>query len=167
MKVELNLYSFLKKYFRLLTQTIMDIVIVTSIIITFLSINAGIRERKSGELGFICGYKPVYIVSGSMEDTILKHSIVILKKARYEDVKDGDIITYKIGNTYVTHRLIGKDEEAFNKGESRYLITKGDNNRINDIELLDPCNIKGKVVFIFNFPGQVSKAAEKMKERFI
>ncbi len=167
MKMGLSLYKILKKYFRLLIQSIMDIVIVASIIVTFLSITAGIRERKSGELSFICGYKPVYIVSGSMEDTILKHSVVILKKAGYEDVKDGDIITYKIGNTYVTHRLIGRDEEAFEKNESRYLITKGDNNRINDIELLDPNDIRGKVVFIFNLPGQISKAAERMKERFI
>ncbi|MDO4439354.1 MAG: signal peptidase I [Eubacteriales bacterium] len=154
----------MKKSFSFLIQIVMDIVIVASIIITFLSVEAGIRERKSGELGFICGYKPVYIVSGSMENTILKHSIVILKKAGHENVNAGDIITYKVGNTYVTHRLIGRDEEAFNNGEKKYLITKGDNNRINDIELLDPDDIKGKVVFIFNLPGQISKIAEKMKE---
>lgn len=51
-----------------------------------------------------------------------------IKPQSEEDIKVGDIISFKKGDNLIVHRVIkkGTDEDGV------YFITKGDNNRIND-----------------------------------
>ena len=122
------------------------IIFTASLILTLSCIYIGLREKISGKMTFLAGYKLVYIESGSMEPTIKTGSFMVLKKADFEDIEEGDVITFETDSGYVTHRFTGLDKEAKKEGKSAYLITKGDANNIEDIERLDPENIRGVVI---------------------
>lgn len=85
-----------------------------------------------------CGYTIFQVITGSMEDTIKIKDIVIVKLT--DDVKEDDIITYKSGENFITHRII--------KIEDDKIITKGDANNTED-EPITKEVVVGKVVFIF------------------
>ena len=40
-----------------------------------------------------------------MEPTININDLIITKKCKQEDIKQGDIISYKKGDTIITHRI--------------------------------------------------------------
>ena len=89
------------------------------------------------------GFRVYRIVSGSMSPTININDIVIVKKQN--KYKIGDIVTYKIDNDFVTHRIISMDNNQ--------VITKGDANNVCD-DKIDKDSIIGKVIFksrIFKF----------------
>ena len=70
-----------------------------------------------------------YDDSGSMKPTLWDGSrgINIVPNSE-EDIKIGDIISYKFGNILVAHRVIKRGSD--NQGV--YFITQGDNNIMND-----------------------------------
>ena len=70
-----------------------------------------------------------------------KGDIVIVKKQ--ESYEIGDIITYYLDeNCLITHRIVEKYENGF--------ITKGDDNNVNDKEIVKLDQIIGKVIYVFN-----------------
>lgn len=86
-----------------------------------------------------CGYTIFRVITGSMADVINPQDIVIVKITN--DVAANDIITYKSGNDFITHRIIEKNQN--------YLITRGDANTSDD-KPISESDIVGKVVFIIN-----------------
>lgn len=76
-------------------------------------------------LGFL-PYYPVVIATASMEPNILVGDIVIIKKAKYNDVKVKDVIEYGVDNYEIVHRVIEKRDDGT-------LICKGDNNESIDL----------------------------------
>lgn len=81
------------------------------------------------------------IKSNSMYPTFEINDIVIIRKANIYNIND--IITYSEGNkTLITHRII----DVVDTG----VITKGDNNNIEDGKIIEFQNIKGKTIFIIN-----------------
>lgn len=86
-----------------------------------------------------CGYTIFQVITGSMAETINIKDIVIVKIT--DDVAENDIITYKSGENFITHRIIKIDNEK--------IITKGDANNSED-EPITKDVIVGKVVFIFS-----------------
>lgn len=97
-------------------------------------------QKYSGNLFFPFGYRPVVILSGSMENELMTGSTVIVKKTT--DVEENDIIFFitKEG-TPVIHRYIATTDN----GE---LITKGDANPKEDLEPVSLEQVQGKVVHI-------------------
>lgn len=87
----------------------------------------------------------LYIVmSGSMEPALPVGSIVIVNTGDKKPER-GDIITFRRGETIVTHRVAGKSE-------GRYL-TKGDANGEPDSVLTEPDRVIGTVCGWIPFPG--------------
>lgn len=85
----------------------------------------------------IFGYKPLVVLTGSMEPKIKEGSIVYYKKVDPKELKVGDIITFKIGNdTVVSHRINEVQNDAF--------ITKGDANNTTDKNPVPFANVLGK-----------------------
>lgn len=81
------------------------------------------------------------IKSNSMYPTLEINDIVIIRKANIYNIND--IITYSEGNkTLITHRII----DVVDTG----VITKGDNNNIEDGKIIEFQNIKGKTIFFIN-----------------
>ena len=84
-------------------------------------------------------WKPVVVLTGSMEPTYDVGSVIYYKKVPKEEIKQGDVITFTLkDNTFVTHRV--------NKVEDNDMYeTKGDANESPDIDKVSYNNIKGKV----------------------
>ena len=64
-------------------------------------------------IGFalIIGYRPVIIAGGSMLPTLERGDIIIIKKPPQEEIKVGDILTFRLSEdgSYCTHRIIEID----------------------------------------------------------
>ena len=105
--------------------------------------------------GFL-SYKPVAVVSNSMSPYFNRGDVCIIEKiADYKQIrelKEGDVIEYKINNIYVLHRVIGIKETS--KGY-RY-ETKGDNNKEKDLLPVDEDQIVGKVTYVVPYLGYPS-----------
>ncbi|MEL7656412.1 MAG: signal peptidase I [Bacillota bacterium] len=100
-----------------------------------------------GLIWFVIGVFPIMpsvVATGSMEPMIKPGDIVLLKQIRSEDqiyhLKSGDIIQFKRDNILITHRIV--DLEKDKKGKLLFR-TKGDNNSVEDSQLVDPNDIKG------------------------
>lgn len=74
----------------------------------------------------VMGFKPYAVVSGSMEPKYHVGSIVFAKKMKPTDIKEGDCITFRLGDTTATHRVADIDPEKM------LFVTKGDANKIED-----------------------------------
>lgn len=80
------------------------------------------------------GYKPLVVVSGSMEPTLKVGSIVYYHEKN--DLEKGDILVYKTKNHIISHRVVDKTEFGY--------ITKGDANECNDSNIVENEQILGQ-----------------------
>ena len=114
------------------------------------------NSYKTGEPANVLGYRPVFILTGSMEPEIKTNSIVITKNLTDEDIANievGDIVTYSVYDEWnkkdltITHRIYEIEENE--NGDIIY-TTKGDNNHTTDAYELTKDNLQAKVVFTWN-----------------
>lgn len=97
------------------------------------------------------GYKTYEIVSRSMESTINKNDVIVVREVPKTEINENDIIAFDNGEEVITHRVI--DIENID-GEIFY-ITKGDNNRNIDKDKITYEQIEGKYVFKINKFGYI------------
>ena len=88
------------------------------------------------------------IITPSMVPTIKINDAVVVKRVEDNELKIGDIITFKSADARytgltVTHRVVGS--QKISSGDLVYR-TKGDNNKIEDSAVVDMNSIYGKVV---------------------
>ena len=97
------------------------------------------QERRTGKPFFFMGYKPVLILSESMEPTYPKGAIVLVRKQK-RTAEPGDVVMFSpeegSGN-YVIHRIVGESEAGF--------VTRGDHNNTEDRDTIAPEQIYGTV----------------------
>ena len=92
----------------------------------------------------LLGYSFFIVKTGSMEPEILSGELIIVRK---QDIyENGEIITYKENESFVTHRIITIDDNIY--------ITRGDANNEND-DGVKKENILGKVIFHSYFLGKI------------
>lgn len=87
-------------------------------------------------------YYAVTIGSSSMTPNIKVGDVVIVKKLKkneLEKIKKGDILVYKHDGKLIVHRLV--EIKTLNK--TKYYITKGDNNIVNDSYVVTKDDIIG------------------------
>jgi len=85
----------------------------------------------------------VYPVKGkSMLPNILEGDLVFIKPCSTTDVNVGDIVVYQRGDTFIIHRVV----EKVVVGKEVLLRTKGDNNPIPDVGLVDNKMLRGVVI---------------------
>lgn len=101
------------------------------------------------EIPSFLGYKSFIVLSGSMKPTLNEGDIVITKEN--EDINLNDIISFDVGNSVVTHRIVGTQTE---NGQKRF-VTKGDANSGKDDELVSIKDIEGKYVFKIPLLGNI------------
>lgn len=121
------------------------ICIVALVLAVFTAYNA----HKTGEPANIFGYRPVYVLTGSMEPFMKTDSVVITKDVKsIDEINVGDVVTYHITDDegkrlVITHRIKEISEDGT-------ITTKGDNNNVSDAYDLSIDNIDAKVVLVFN-----------------
>lgn len=92
------------------------------------------------------GYKPLIVLSGSMEPTILAGDLVIVRETPADALIEGDIIAFAQGSSVVTHRVMKIDSS----GMGRLFYTKGDNNNADDRSPVTDNMLEGR--FLFRIP---------------
>ena len=93
----------------------------------------------------VFGYTARVVISESMEPTIEKNTLSIVKIENIEDIKVNDIICFKY-DADIIHRVVGIEH----KNGKKILYTKGDNNTIEDnIEITEDMLV-GKIIYTFN-----------------
>ena len=106
-------------------------------------------------VGGFLAYKPVAVMSGSMEPIYYRGDVVIVEKIAQENVKNlkkYDIIEYRIEGKLVLHRIMSIREE----NGKLFFTTKGDNNNANDNYEVTEDLISGKVLFTVKYLGYPS-----------
>ncbi|MDD4493245.1 MAG: signal peptidase I [Eubacteriales bacterium] len=97
------------------------------------------------DLPKIFGYSRLVIISGSMSPAIEAGDLIMVKE--YDSYAVNDVIAFRSGNSIITHRIIGfEDDKA---------VTKGDFNNVADKDPVDRENIVGKVVYLIPKVGNV------------
>lgn len=100
------------------------------------------------EIPGVFGYKPMIVMSGSMETSIYTGDLIFTKVVDPETLKEGDIIAFREEDNYVTtHRIISIKEV---NGE-KYFETKGDNNNTADQNLVSFEAVEG--IYISRIAG--------------
>ncbi len=112
------------------------LILITILIIIVIYYITQIKILKN-EYANIFGYTFFEVATGSMSNTIEIGDVVIVKVTK--DVEKNEIIVYKDGNNFVTHRLIE------NNGEK--LVAKGDANNSEDKPITKE-QILGRVICI-------------------
>src|SRR5574344_272193 len=89
----------------------------------------------------ILGYTGFEVITGSMSGTIEIGDVVVVKinKDVNSEVKTNDIIVYRQGKSFVTHRVIEIKKDT--------IITKGDANNGEDKEI-QKSQVLGEVIYI-------------------
>ncbi len=129
---------------------ILNIVVPTLIIILALNL----MTTKSDKLFEIIGYRSYTVLSGSMEPEFYPGDIVITKHKNKTDIQVNDIVTYRDSEgVIITHRIMEETEEGY--------ITKGDNNNVEDAEILTTDNIIGEVKFSIPKVGYIMNFLSK------
>ena len=77
----------------------------------------------------IWGYKPLVIVSGSMEPILKVGGILYYKNVSLDEYKKDDILVYRIPDHNVSHRIVEINKNSF--------LTKGD---VNDSMISGVCS---------------------------
>ena len=88
----------------------------------------------------LAGFRPVIVLSGSMEPTYPVGCVTYYKACDFSEIAEGDVITFQAGDSMVTHRAVKVN------GLSGTVVTKGDNNLSEDPNPVERSKIIGKTV---------------------
>ena len=130
------------------------IVLFTLIGLFIINIIFAIEEKTH-----IFGIYMFNLISESMEPTFYKDDLVIVKKCNTEELKKGDIITFKQEERIISHRI----EEITLENGNKEFITKGDHNQVIDSETVKPQNIYGRVTFVVPNIGKFVSYIQNMR----
>lgn len=125
-----NCYFYIKKLINIFLTVILVLLIIINITVGVL------RYKNKGGATSFGGYYIFRVISGSMKPTLEIEDLILVKEEN--NYQEGDIVTYKIKNNYITHRLIKKNNDGT-------VITKGDNNNVSD-DPISSTAIQGKVI---------------------
>lgn len=99
----------------------------------------------------IMGYEEMAVLTGSMEPNYPVGSLIFVKEEDPENLKVGDVITYRLDeDTVVTHRIVEINQEE------QTVTTKGDANSDNDGSPVSYSNIVGKAHFNIPYLGFIA-----------
>ena len=123
--------SILKKVISIIEYIIIFIVILANAIMIFKSV------RNPNKTPSLFGKKAFVIVSGSMIPEIHIGDIVITNDKNYANI--GDIIAFRKDTTVIVHRIV----KEMNIDSEIMYQTKGDNNNVEDLDLVRRDTIEG------------------------
>jgi len=111
-------------------------------------------NKDKAEGAFLFGYRPVLVLTGSMEPYMMTNGLALTKEVTdICELSVGDVVTYHVqgqeGNMLrITHRIIDIS--------GNFIYTKGDNNSVSDCYALTIDNIEAKVVGVTNITAWIA-----------
>lgn len=115
-----------------------------------LGINLYLANAKGivgNQLPMPFGYGMANVLSGSMEPTFSKGTLLFVKET--QNINKGDIVVYQSENELIVHRVMEVDGDR--------IVTKGDANNVSDVPF-EREQIKGIVVGWIPYLGMVTSA---------
>lgn len=153
-----NMWKDIKWLFNYMANVFMYSIIVILILIGILILLyfIDVKKRENSSEWVAPLYGAYVIVSGSMEPTIKRRDAIVIKRYDEQELKVGDIITYRSEDPYfygimITHRIVDITTE---NGKTVY-ITKGDHNNTRDRLAVSSKQIYGKVVMVIPKIGYI------------
>ena len=145
----------LKTIWKIAKWILLIVAVIIALVIAFILIQTKASPNK---VPSIFGYKPLIVLSGSMETEIYEGDLVIVKKIDTNELKVNDIIAFRDENNYVvTHRIIGVDY----KNDKKVFITKGDNNNTQDPGSVELNDVEGIYVRKYSKLGNLFMVMQK------
>jgi signal peptidase len=127
-----------------------NIILILSLVFIAIVGVSIVQAKRTGEQVFILGYRPIYVMTGSMEPYMMTDSICMTKKVdSLDELQVGDVVTFSVyseaanRNLMITHRIIDIAEDGT-------IQTKGDNNDAPDNFQIHINDIYSKVVGVWN-----------------
>ena len=114
---------------------VLMVIVVIAILFCIYSV-VSLKMLKKEYINFF-GYSIFEVATGSMANEINVNDAVIVKIN--DDYNVGDIVTYRSGNDFITHRVMSM--------ENNYIVTKGDANNVAD-NPIDKSLVLGRVIKI-------------------
>ena len=114
---------------------------IIAIVILLMSATVLIKANKyPDKVPDVLGYKPMIVLSGSMETSIHTGDLVFVKIVDTTTLKEGDVIAFRNEeDTVTTHRIV---EIVYENGK-QYFRTKGDANNTEDLNLVEMEDVEG------------------------
>jgi signal peptidase len=106
----------------------------------------------------VTGSQTYTVLTSSMAPKFPPGTFLVVKPVDFDELQYGDVVTFQMysGRPEVeTHRIVGFG--ATQEGE-KTLITKGDNNGVNDAEPVRELQVKGKLFYAVPFVGYAANA---------
>ncbi|WP_045522487.1 signal peptidase I [Neobacillus niacini] len=129
------------------------------LLIVYIGVTVFQTSKNPGSLPSFFGFTPLTVLSNSMQPHLQSGDLIFIKKAEFEDIKVNDVITFKESDTkFITHRVIDVKEQAGQAGQAG-LVTKGDNNNVEDSMIVTKDHFVGKQVAAIPKLGYVSDFA--------
>ena len=148
-----------KKWYQKVSNWLFGIVVVILLSILAINIHITIQARNNENVvPSVFGYRPFFVLSGSMEKEIHKGDLIITKIIEPSTLKINDVIAFRDEeNTVTTHRIIDMIERDGNT----YFVTKGDNNNTQDQNLVEYKDVEGiyvgRVPLVGNILNELAK----------
>jgi signal peptidase len=102
----------------------------------------------------VMGWQPVVVLSGSMEPKIPVGGLAFLAPVHPDEVETGDVISYRLGNVRVTHRVV---EVLTDDQVALAFRTKGDANNDVDAGVVSASQVEGREVWTVPRLGRVAQ----------
>lgn len=104
------------------------------------------------------GSQTYTVLTNSMAPNFPPGTFLVMKPVDFAELKYGDVVTFQMYSglpDVETHRIVGFG--ATQEGE-KTLITKGDNNGVNDAEPVRELQVKGKLFYAVPYVGYAAIA---------
>jgi len=98
------------------------------------------------------GIKPFVVITGSMDPTICGGDLVVTKTVDPSELKTKDVISFKDGNSVITHRIVDLTE----KDGAPVFVTKGDANNAQDDNPVAYSQVEGLYLFKVSGIGRLA-----------
>lgn len=98
------------------------------------------------------GWRFEAILTGSMEPTLPVGGVVIIKPVDTSTIDRDDIITYRLGKSLITHRVIG----VIVQSDENLFVTKGDANEDIDRSQIPESSVVGKAIASIPYFGYLA-----------
>ncbi len=131
----------LGKIFKICFFTIAFIILLFAVIILFKA------NSDPDKVPDVFGYKPMIVLSGSMETSIHTGDLVFVKMVDTNTLKKNDVIAFRNEEDSVTtHRII----DIVFEDNIKYFKTKGDANNTEDANLVKMSDVEG--IYVARIP---------------
>lgn len=126
------------------------------VLVIIISVYSIIQSRlHPGQVPSVLGYKSLSVLSGSMRPVFEPGDMIVIREVKPENIHIGDILTFKVGSTIVTHRVV----QVTNENGAITFKTKGDANNTEDGSLTQDDKLIGRYAFRIPYGGYIGSFA--------